>query len=50
MKGRPMRGYVVFPKAWHKQSNKIKPWVIKSLCHTAAMPIKNTTIKKKKTA
>jgi hypothetical protein len=31
MKGRPMKEYVVIPKAWRKDLATVRPWVSKSL-------------------
>ncbi len=47
-KGRPMRGYVAFSKAWHKDQGKIKPWVSKSLGYTLTLPVKNSRKEKRK--
>jgi TfoX/Sxy family transcriptional regulator of competence genes len=40
MKGRAMKGYVVVPKAWLRDPEKLKPWVAKALAWTAKMPPK----------
>ena len=44
MKGRPMKEYVVIPKAWRKQHETARTWVIRSLDWTSKLPPK----KKKK--
>jgi len=44
MEGRPMKEYVVIPKAWRKQHETARTWVIRSLDWTSKLPPK----KKKK--
>jgi len=45
MKGRPMKEYVVIPKAWRKQQETARTWIIRSLDWTSKLPPK----KKEKT-
>ena len=40
MKDRPMKDYVLLPKAWWKQPQTIRTWIAKSLDWTAKMPEK----------
>ncbi len=40
MKGRVMKDYVVLPKTWWKNPDKIRTWITKSLDSTAKMPAK----------
>src|SRR5438876_526623 len=40
MKGRPMKEYVVIPKAWRKQHETARTWVIRSLDWTSKLPPK----------
>src|SRR5437870_12150661 len=40
MKGRPMKEYVVIPKAWRKQHETARTWVIRSLDWTSKLPTK----------
>ena len=40
MKGRPMKEYVILPKAWWKQPHTIRKWITKSIDWTAKMPEK----------
>jgi TfoX/Sxy family transcriptional regulator of competence genes len=40
MKGRPMKEYVILPRAWWKQPETIMKWIEKSLDWTAKMPEK----------
>jgi TfoX/Sxy family transcriptional regulator of competence genes len=40
MKGRVMKGYVVFPRAWKGEEAKVKPWMSKALNSTSKLPPK----------
>ena len=40
MKGRPMKGYVILPKAWWKEPRKVASWVQRSLIWTSQLPEK----------
>ena len=40
MEGRPMRGYIVMPSSWTKETWKARSWVVKSLEWVGAMPPK----------
>jgi TfoX/Sxy family transcriptional regulator of competence genes len=40
MKGRPMKEYVVIPKAWRNQHETVRIWVIRSLDWTSKLPPK----------
>ena len=40
MKGRPMKEYVVIPKAWRNQHETVRIWVIRSLDWTNKLPPK----------
>ena len=40
MKGRPMKEYVVIPKAWRTQHETVRIWVIRSLDWTSKLPPK----------
>ena len=40
MKGRPMKEYVVITKAWRKQHETARTWVIRSLDRTSKLPPK----------
>lgn len=40
MAGRPMRGYVVLPEAWHTQPERLQPWVEQALRWAATLPAK----------
>ena len=42
MKGRPMKEYVVLPKAWIKDRNKLKVWISKSLDFAKTLPPKTS--------
>lgn len=46
MAGRPMRGYVVLPDSWHKETAKAEEWVARSLASTGALPPKAKPAKK----
>ena len=45
MEGRPMKGYVILPKAWHQGDERASAWVEKSLAYVGGLPPK---AKKKK--
>jgi len=47
MKGRPMKEYVCVPKAWLETPAMLKPWIIRSLEWSSALPPKKKTNKKK---
>lgn len=40
MKGRQMKGYVVFPKGWNGDAARVKPWMAKALGWVKKMPPK----------
>ena len=40
MKGKPMREYVVVPKAWRNQPETVRLWIIRSLDWTSRLPPK----------
>jgi len=40
MEGRPMRGYVVIPEAWHDHPKKAEEWVARSLAFVSSLPAK----------
>ncbi len=42
MKGKPMKEYVVIPKAWRNQRETVRIWVIRSLDWTSKQPPKKT--------
>ena len=42
MKGKPMREYVVVPKAWQNQPETVRLWIIRSLDWTSRLPPKKT--------
>lgn len=46
MAGRPMRGYVMIPASWHKNTTKAEEWVARSLAFTSSMPAKAKAAKK----
>lgn len=46
MEGRPMRGYVVMPEAWHRQPKKAEEWVARSLAFVGSLPAKQPKRKK----
>jgi hypothetical protein len=48
MPGRPMREYVVLPKAVLRDRRALADWIRRGLAHTAAVPAK--TAKKRKVA
>jgi TfoX/Sxy family transcriptional regulator of competence genes len=48
MAGRPMRGYVTLPKAWHQQPEKSEEWVARSLAFVSSLPAKQPKPKKTK--
>jgi TfoX/Sxy family transcriptional regulator of competence genes len=43
MEGRPMRGYVMLPEAWHQQPKKAEEWIARSLAYVASLPPKART-------
>src|SRR2546422_8405781 len=42
MKGKPMKEYVVIPKAWRNQPEMVRLWVSRSLDWTSRLPPKKT--------
>ena len=42
MKGKPMKEYVVIPKAWRNQPERVQLWVSRSLDWTSRLPPKKT--------
>jgi len=40
MEGRKMKEYVVVPRHWRSDPNKIRPWVARSLEYAGRMPAK----------
>ena len=40
MKGRPMKDYVVMPRAWYSKPESLRGWVTKSLAWTSRLPAK----------
>jgi TfoX/Sxy family transcriptional regulator of competence genes len=40
MKGRPMKDYVIMPKAWKDEPATIQTWVSRSLAWTSRLPAK----------
>ncbi len=42
MKGKPMKEYVVIPKAWRNQPETVQLWVSQSLDWTSRLPPKKT--------
>src|SRR5690348_1778330 len=42
MKGKPMKEYVVIPRAWHNQHEIVRLWVTRSLDWTSRLPPKKT--------
>ena len=42
MKGKPMKEYVVIPKAWRNQPEIVRLWVTRSLDWTSRLPPKKT--------
>ena len=40
MKGRPMQGYTLIPRAWKSRPDLVRPWVSKSLNWTGKLPAK----------
>jgi len=42
MKGKPMKEYVVIPKAWRNQPETVQLWVSRSLDRTSRLPPKKT--------
>ena len=42
MKGKPMKEYVVIPKAWRNQPETVQLWVSRSLDWTSRLPPKKT--------
>ena len=43
MKGKPMKDYVVIPKAWRNELETLKAWVKKSLAWSSKLPPKKKT-------
>lgn len=46
MGGRPMRGYVVLPESYHKDTAKAAEWVVRSLAFVGSLPPKAKPAKK----
>lgn len=46
MAGRPMRGYVMIPASWHKNTAKAEEWVARSLEFAGSLPPKAKPAKK----
>jgi len=42
MKGKPMKEYVIIPKAWRNQPEMVQLWVTRSLDWTSRLPPKKT--------
>ena len=42
MKGKPMKEYVLIPKAWRNQHNTVRSWVARSLDWTSKLPPRKT--------
>ena len=42
MKGRPMKDYVMIPKAWMKEPKTIESWVSRSFAWSSKLPAKGT--------
>jgi TfoX/Sxy family transcriptional regulator of competence genes len=42
MRGKPMKEYVVIPKAWRNQPETVRLWVTRSLDWTSRLPPKKT--------
>jgi len=42
MKGKPMKEYVLIPKAWRNQHETVRLWVARSLNRISKMPLKKT--------
>lgn len=42
MKGKPMKEYIVVPKAWRNQPDTVRLWVTRSLDWTSRLPLKKT--------
>ena len=40
MPGRPMKGYVVLPDAWLRDTQRLQQWLTRALETTAALPPK----------
>jgi len=40
MKGKPMREYIVLPKAWRNQQETVRQWIARSLDWTSKLPPK----------
>jgi TfoX/Sxy family transcriptional regulator of competence genes len=40
MEGRPMRGYIVVPRAWRADQAKASAWVARSLAWSSGLPAK----------
>jgi TfoX/Sxy family transcriptional regulator of competence genes len=46
MAGRQMKGYVLIPESWHKNTAKAEEWVARSLAFAGSMPAKAKAPKK----
>ncbi len=42
MKGRPMKGYVLLPKAWWNEPETLRTWISRSLSWAGQLPAKKT--------
>ena len=40
MKGRPMKDYVILPKAWRDERETVRTWISKSLAFSSKLPPK----------
>jgi hypothetical protein len=48
MPGRPMKEYVVFPRAWIDSPERMQPWIDEALAYVRAMPPKEPKARKKR--
>ncbi|CAN5293230.1 TfoX/Sxy family protein [soil metagenome] len=48
MEGRPMKGYVAIPLAWHSEEERASEWVQKSLAYVGSLPPKEKKPPKKR--
>ncbi len=42
MKGKPMKEYILIPRAWTNQQETVRSWVSRSLDWTSKLPLKKT--------
>ena len=42
MPGKPMKDYVVIPRAWLKQPDTVRKWIVSSLDFTSSLPPKKS--------